>query len=144
MRFAFLLLPWLEFFTLIELGVRTSALTAIGYAIITAVIGLGILQRQGRGMFERLREVQEGRIVGPQLLIDDMSLGLAGLLLVFPGLVSDCAALLVILGPVWHRLQRALAGQQPEVYKPEWEAGGHATIEGDFRRLDDDDKPVTD
>jgi len=138
MRFVFLLLPWLELFTLIELGIRTSALTAIGYVLLTAAIGLGILRRQGRGMFERLRAGQDGRIVGPQLLIDDMSLGLAGLLLVFPGMITDFAALLVMIGPVRRRLRRTLSGPQPEVYAPERDAGGRATIEGDFRRLDDE------
>jgi len=137
-RFVFLLLPWLELFTLIELGIHTSALTAIGYVLVTAVIGLGILQRQGRGMFERLRQAQDGRIVGPQLLIDDMSLGLAGLLLIFPGVITDIAALLVMIGPVRRRLLRAFAGPQPEVYIPERDAGSHETIEGDYRRLDED------
>jgi len=138
MRFVFLLLPWLELFTLIELGIHTSALFAIGYVLLTAVIGLGILRRQGQGMFERLRAGQDGRIVGPQLLIDDMSMGLAGLLLVFPGMITDFAALLVMIGPVRRRLQRALGAPQPEIYTPERDVGGHATIEGDFRRLDDE------
>lgn len=138
MRFLFLLLPWLELFTLIELGIRTSALTAIGYVLLTVVLGLAILQRQGRGMFERLRAGQDGRIVGPQLLLDDMSLGLAGLLLMFPGMISDAAALIVMIGPLRRRLLRAVQGPQPEVYVPERDAGGHETIEGDYRRLDDD------
>lgn len=138
MRFTFLLLPWLELFILIELGVQTGALTAIGYVLFTGLVGLWILQRQGRGIFERLREGQDGRIVGPQLLIDDMSLGLAGLLLLFPGVITDCMALLVIIGPLRRRLLRAFAGHLPEAYKPEQDKPGCATIEGDFRRLDDD------
>ena len=141
MRFAFLLLPWLELLTLIELGIQTSALTAIGYIAMTAIVGLGILQRQGRELFERLRTRQDGHIVGPQLLVDDMFLGLAGLLLVFPGMITDCIALLVIIGPVRRRLLRAIGGSQPEVLGPEQDAGGGATIEGDFRRLDDDETP---
>ena len=140
MRFAFLLLPWLELLTLIELGIQTSALTAIGYLAFTAIVGLGILQRQGRELFERLRKRQDGHIFGPQLLVDDMFLGLAGLLLVFPGLITDCIALLVIIGPVRRHLLRALIGQ-PGVPGPEQDAGGGATIEGDFRRLDDDETP---
>jgi UPF0716 protein FxsA len=138
MRFVLLLLPWLELFTLIELGIRTSALTAIAYVVVTIGLGLAILQRQGRGMFERLKEGQDGRIVGPQLLIDDMSLGLAGLLLIFPGMISDVAALVVMIGPLRRRLLRVVQGRQPEAYAPERDEGGHETIEGDFRRLDDD------
>ena len=83
MRFFIMLLPWLELFTLIQLGVQTSALTALAYVLGTVFIGMAMLQRQGRGMFERLRQAQEGRIMGPQLLLDDMAMGLAGLLLIF-------------------------------------------------------------
>ena len=79
-----MLLPWLELFTLIQLGIETSALTAIGYVLATLALGILVLQRQGQGMFERLREAQEGRIIGPQLLLDDMAMGLAGLLLITP------------------------------------------------------------
>ena len=43
-------------------------------------------------MFERLRQTQEGRIMGPQLLLDDMAMGLAGLLLMIPGMITDFAA----------------------------------------------------
>ena len=56
MRFLVFLLPWLELFTLIELGIETSALTALGYVLLTFVLGMAILQRQGWGMFERLRD----------------------------------------------------------------------------------------
>ena len=34
MRFIILLLPWLELFTLIQLGINTSALTAIALSLI--------------------------------------------------------------------------------------------------------------
>lgn len=139
MRFAFMLLPWLELFTLIQLGVKTSAMTAIGYVILTVFIGVAILQRQGRGMFERLRQGQEGRIVGPQLLIDDMSMGLAGLLLIFPGMITDAAAVIVLIGPLRRRLLRVFSGPQPEAYVPEQDTTGHTTLEGDYRRLDDDE-----
>ena len=48
MRFAIMLLPWLELFTLIELGIKTSALTALMYVFTTLLLGLAIVQRQGR------------------------------------------------------------------------------------------------
>ena len=38
MRVFFMLLPWLELFTLIQLGVETSALTAIFYVLFTFVV----------------------------------------------------------------------------------------------------------
>lgn len=141
MRLLIVLLPWLELFTLIQLGVATSALTALGYVFFTLVLGLAILQRQGQGMFERLRQSQQGRIVGPQLLLDDMAMGLAGLLLMVPGLISDFAALIVVIGPLRRRLAGWILGPQPEPYAPERDREEHVTIDGQFRRVDEENKP---
>ncbi|MCB1696068.1 MAG: FxsA family protein [Halioglobus sp.] len=138
MRLFIFLLPWLELFTLIELGIKTSALTALGYVLLTGVLGMAVLQRQGQGMFERLRQSQQGRLVGPQLLLDDMALGLAGVLLMIPGMISDLAALIVVIGPLRRRLARWILGPQAEPYAPERDPAGEVTIEGQFRRLDDE------
>ncbi len=140
MRFLLILLPWLELFTLIQLGIETSALTALAWVLLTLFLGLALLQRQGRDMFEHLREEQQGRVLGPQLLLDDMALGLAGLLLIVPGLLTDFAALLVVLGPLRRRLARAILGPQPERFRPGREEGTGETIEGTYRRIDDERK----
>ena len=137
MRYIILLLPWLELFTLIQLGVETSALTALGYVLLTAVVGVWLLRRQGQGMFQRLREAQQGAVLGPQLLLDDMALGLAGLLLIVPGMISDFAALLVLVGPLRRKLQRWFGGPQPQPLRPESEKSGPTTLEGEYRRLDE-------
>jgi len=138
MRFLLMLLPWLELFTLIELGIETSALTALAYVLFTIVLGVAVLQRQGRGMFERLRQSQEGRVIGPQLLLDDMAMGLAGLLLIVPGMITDLFALIVVIGPLRRRLAKWLMGPQPEPYVPEQDRQPHVTLEGQFRRVDDE------
>jgi UPF0716 protein FxsA len=67
-----------------------------------------------------------------------MALGLAGLLLMIPGLISDLAAVIVVIGPLRRRLARWLLGPQPEPYAPERDPAGHVTIEGQYRRVDDD------
>ena len=137
MRVFIMLLPWLELFTLIQLGVETSALTALFYVLATFVLGVAVLQRQGRGMFERLRQSQEGRVIGPDLLLDDMWLGFAGLLFIFPGMISDFIAIVVMIGPLRRALARWLGGSQPEAYVPTRDSASHEAIEGDFRRVDD-------
>ena len=138
MRFFIMALPWLELFTLIQLGVETSALTALAWVFGTLFLGILVLQRQGQGMFERLREAQEGRVLGPQLLLDDMAMGLSGLLLIIPGLITDAAALVVMIGPLRRRLARWMLGPQPEPYRPERDDSDHVTLEGNYRRVDDD------
>jgi UPF0716 protein FxsA len=140
MRLIIMLLPWLELFTLIQLGVETSALTALGYVFITFALGIMVLRWQGMDMFERLRGMQGGRVLGPQMLMDDMATGLAGLLLMFPGMISDVAAVLVLIGPLRRRLaSRFYRGERAEAYRPQrdQQANEHTTIEGSFQRLDD-------
>lgn len=132
-----MLLPWLELFTLIELGIKTSALTAIAYVFATLFLGLALLQRQGKGLFERLRQAQDGRVIGPQLLVDDMAIGFAGLLFMFPGMITDILALVTLVGPLRRRLAQALLGTRA-VTPPERSREASATIEGEFRRVDDD------
>lgn len=138
MRVAILLLPWLELFTLIELGIKTSALTAIAYVFVTVFVGLAILRRQGRGIFERLRQGQDGRILGPELLLDDMAMGFAGLLLMVPGMITDLFALIVVVGPLRRRLARAILGPQTVVRMARRSAGPNETIEGVYRHVNDD------
>lgn len=137
MRFFLMLLPWLELLTLIQLGVETSALTALAYVFATFVLGVLLLQRQGMDMFQRLRDSQQGGIVGPALLLDDMAVGVAALLLLFPGLISDFAAIIVLIGPLRRRLSRWWTGPQPEPYRPDRDQDSHTTIEGSYRRVDD-------
>ena len=138
MRFAVLLLPWLELLTLIELGVRTSALTALAYVFATALLGMAMLQRQGLGIVERLRQAQYGRTIGADILLDDMAMGFAGILLMIPGILTDLIAILVLIGPLRRRLARAWVPPSPAVYVPEQDTGPHQTIEGEFHHVDDD------
>ena len=91
-------------------------------------------------MFERLRQGQDGRLIGHELLLDDMAMGFAGLLLMIPGMITDLAALVVIIGPLRRRLAHALLRPQPTVYNPKRGVGSHETIEGTFRRVDDENR----
>jgi UPF0716 protein FxsA len=144
MRFFIVLLPWLELFSLIELGVKTSALTAIAYVLITLLVGWTILQRQGRGMLERLRQARGGGGIGPEFLRDDMAMGFAGLLLMIPGMITDVIAIVVMAGPLRRRLVNLLQDSSTE---NRWSARvarerktDRDVIEGDFKRVVDEDK----
>ena len=104
MRLFLLLLPWLELFTLIQLGVATSALAALAYVFLTFVAGLALLRLQGRDLFNRLREAQEGRLeqvehVAQARRQNRVKMDTWPLLdIVHPDFLSDSSALLRILG----------------------------------------------
>lgn len=141
MRIILMLLPWLELLTLIELGVRTSALTAMAYVLFTVIVGMAILRRQGKAILDRLRQAQYGRAISPDWLLDDMAMGLVGLLLIVPGLITDFIAVLVLIGPLRRRLARALSGPNTEKYRREPSGAERHVIEGDFHRVDDKKVP---
>ena len=140
MKLFLMLLPWLELFTLIQLGIETSALTALAYVMVTIVVGVMVLRWQGMELFNRLRETQQGAVLGPRLLKDDMSVVLAGLLLIVPGMISEIAAVIVLIGPLRRRLARMVFGPEPEIYAPERDNQAHTTIDGDFKRVDEAEK----
>ncbi|GHD37876.1 FxsA family protein [Halioglobus pacificus] len=140
MKLFLMLLPWLELFTLIQLGIETSALTALAYVMVTIVVGVMVLRWQGMELFNRLRETQQGAVLGPRLLKDDMSVVLAGLLLIVPGMISDIAAVIVLIGPLRRRLARMVFGPEPEIYAPERDNQAQTTIDGDFKRVDEAEK----
>ena len=148
MRLLLLLYPWLELLSLIQLGIETSALTALGWVAAMILLGTVMLRQVGLANLNRLRQAQAGRVVpvAQQLLLDDMAVTVAALLLIVPGLVSDALALVFLIGPLRRWLGRLLGvgaaatthtpGSGPD---PERPGRGPVTLEGEYRRLDDDE-----
>ncbi|WP_439100571.1 FxsA family protein [Congregibacter sp.] len=138
MRWIFILLPWMELFTLIQLGARIGALQAMLYVLATFLLGLTILRMQGMEIVNKLRAVQSGgaAMLPQRLLADELAMGLAGLLLIVPGLITDGIAVLVLFGPLRRKLFAALGGKEDP--GPAYRPRPGDPIEGEFRRLDDD------
>jgi len=142
MRWFFILLPWMELFTLIQLGGRIGAVEAMLYVLATFFVGLAILRAQGMEIVNKLRAAQGGPAVVPQqLLVDELALGLAGLLLIVPGLITDFLAVIVLLGPLRRRVFAALGGTVQSAgsqSRPNDPMSPGDPIEGEFRRLDEE------
>jgi UPF0716 protein FxsA len=145
MPWIFILLPWIELWTLIELGSATSGLFALGYVFLTMVVGVGLIRRQGEGMMARIQQQQaQGGILSPEWMMDDLALVGSGLLPMIPGMVTDLLAIIFAIGPVRRGLARLLGikvrAQSPDS-APGFDAdpgdGPSNTIEGEYRRLDD-------
>ncbi len=149
MPWIFLLLPWIELWTLIELGSEIGGLSAVLYVFATLVLGLSLLRRQGLAMARKMQQEYGGRFIGPQLLMDDMAIVSCGLLLMVPGLITDFLGLLCLVGPLRRRLLGVLVGNSAAHsghaggYSSHTDAGGQQrppggdTLEGEFKRLDD-------
>ena len=142
MPWIFLLLPWLELWTLIELGSATSGLFALAYVFLTMVIGVGLIRRQGEGMMARIQQQQaQGGMLSSEWMMDDLALVGSGLLLMIPGMVTDSLAIIFAIGAARRGLARLLGIKtvrvQPTMREQGQDADSSQTIEGEFRRLDD-------
>lgn len=152
MRWFLLCLPWIELFTLIWLSEQIGTLTAMAYIFITGFLGLSIVRLQGMEILARLRSAQ-GQVIVDQWLTAEFAVGLAGLLLLIPGLLTDTLALLVFIAVLRRRLgvRRAWfapprrGSARPGARRSTARRGATAsaqrpaqTLEGEFRRLADD------
>lgn len=128
----FLLTPLVEMYMLIEVGSRIGAWPTIGLVVLTAVIGVALLKRQG---LRTLRSAQD-RLAGGEVpaaeVVEGLLLAVAGALLLTPGFATDAAGFLALVPAVRARVaRRVLNSFAPEL-------GGVAegrTFEGNSTRL---------
>ncbi|HOP77439.1 MAG TPA: FxsA family protein [Thermogutta sp.] len=95
-----------ELATLLWLGSYAGWLLALGEILVTLLLGLGIIRWVGVFSFTgtpRLPPIDGFLIVAP---IDALVLLVAGVLLMLPGLVTDCLGLLLVFLPTRRLLLR--------------------------------------
>ena len=131
----FVVFPILELWVLIRVGVAIGAGLTIGLVVLSAMLGIAILNRQGFRTLARVRaRVARGEEPSAAVL-DGMVLALAGLLLVIPGFVSDLLALLMLIpAPRAWLVRRLLAAAQPPRGAPAQRSS--RVIEGEYERED--------
>ncbi|MEK9920815.1 MAG: FxsA family protein [Luminiphilus sp.] len=100
MRWVLFLYPWLELWSLIELGGQTTPLISLGWVLAMLMLGGAMVRWAGRNSLQRLAHARSGGMLVQQLVLTDFALILSGLLLAIPGLISDCLALLIWIKPL--------------------------------------------
>jgi UPF0716 protein FxsA len=100
MRGVLFLYPWLELWSLIELGGQTTPLISFGWVLAMLMLGGAMVRWAGRNSLQRLSQARSGGTLAQELVMADFALILSGLLLAVPGLISDCLALLIWIKPV--------------------------------------------
>lgn len=133
-RLLLLVVPLVELAGLILLGQRVGVGYTLLWVLVSGVLGVGIIQRQGWGMVQRL-QAQMARNASPFAVLKSGMWGvLAGVLLVFPGLVTDLLAIPALLMALTHRrASRAGEPDGPRVYRN----GDHDVIEGEWQAQDE-------
>jgi UPF0716 family protein affecting phage T7 exclusion len=129
LRLILLSIPLIELAGLIVLGQAIGVGFTLLWVLVSGILGVAVIQSQGWSMLQRLqaRMAHDSSPFG--VLKSGMWGVLAGLLLVFPGVLTDAAALPCLL-LAWRHRGKPLPGEPggPGV----WREGEHTIIEGEW------------
>ena len=127
--------PLVELYVLIEVGSRIGALTTIALSIFTAVLGAWLVRMQGLSVLFRVQQ-SLARGEPPALEMAEGALLLvAGVMLLFPGFITDGLGFALLIPPLRRWLVLRLFRVRPG--PPGSGSGGTTTIrviEGEYRR----------
>ncbi|MCD5328116.1 FxsA family protein [Chromobacterium piscinae] len=133
-----LIYPFAEIAALVALADRIGGLAVFLLVVLSSMLGLWMLRNQKLGALLTLGSVmRQGDKVSLYSLLWPLRYALAGLLFLLPGLLSDLAAILLLLplkGPdISPRTSSAGPSAGP--------AGNGDIIEGEFKRVDETTPP---
>ena len=143
MKWLLFLYPWLELWSLIELGTQTSATSAMLWVFGAGVLGIGLFRLAGRQTLEHLQQAQREGVLSQQLLMGNVSRFVAGVLLIIPGLISDVLAVAVLIAPLRMLLAKLLVGGSINAQHNPYQGQGQGESLGFYtgpghRRFEDD------
>ena len=143
----FLSIPLVEIYFLIKIGSWIGALPTVLLVVVTAVLGAALVRYQGFATLQRLQmTLARGEMPAIEML-EGVILLVAAVLLLTPGFFTDVIGFACLL-PALRRalalwgLKRAMVdptGQGPFGSSP-GSGPGQRTIEGEFRRDDENDR----
>ena len=128
---AFLLIPLMELYVLIQVGAQIGALSTIALCIFTAALGAFLLRLQGLITLKRVRErIDHGEMPATDL-IEGFILLISGLLLLTPGFVTDVLGFLCLIPGLRTRIATAILTRALIIHGS---AAGRRTVivEGEF------------
>lgn len=152
-----LAIPLVELAIIIKVGGMIGVLPTIGLLLGMGVLGTIVLRHQGITVLRNAEAALQAGRMPVDTALDGIGLMLAGALLLLPGLVSDVLGLLLLVPTIRRLLIRWIfgavlrsgavrvdtmtirRGRRPP--GAEGRPGGPVVIDGEYERLDDDDKP---
>ena len=138
-------------YLLIEVAGYIDTLPTIGLVMLTAVIGVALLKRQGLATLTRgVGRLNQGQLPA-QEMAEGLLLAIAGALLITPGFITDTVGFLLLFPPTRQLIAARLLknvtvvgaeasfhaharGPGPDGARPTPGQDGPVTIEGDFER----------
>jgi UPF0716 protein FxsA len=144
MNWLLFIYPWLELWSLIELGSQTTSATAILWVLGAGILGIALFRFAGRQALEQLQQAQREGVLSQQLLIGNVAQLVTGVLLIVPGLISDALAVVVLIAPLRILLAKLLFGRSANTQSAHYqEQGGSSSFRMDAGNNRFDDGGVT-
>ncbi len=137
--------PLVELYVLIEVGSEIGALSTILLSIFTAILGAALVRLQGVSVLLRVQQTL-ARGEAPALeMLEGAVLMVAGVMLLFPGFITDAMGFLMLVPPLRRQLILAVLKRSGAMGPA---PGGHTDgegeeirrvtiIQGEYRREDD-------
>jgi UPF0716 protein FxsA len=139
----FVVVPVLELFLLIRVGMWIGAGWTVLLVLTTALVGVTLLRWQGIATLARgVERLQQGQVPAGEM-VEGMLLAVAGGMLLTPGFITDAAGFLLMLRPARQRISQFLLSRLriyavgPPGGTPPPAGGRGRIIDGDFERRDD-------
>lgn len=107
---ALLALPFVELALLLKLGALTDWKVPLLAVVVMAGAGIALIRSIGWLTFRQFQEELEHHRVPGNAILDTLCLFLAGLLFLFPGILTDFLGLLLLMPPTRFLVKRAVVG----------------------------------
>ena len=102
----FIIIPLVEMLLLFEVADIIGGVSTLGMVVLTAVIGVQILKRQGLSTLSRANQRLQSGELPAQEIVEGMLLAGAGALLLTPGFITDCLGFIFLTDPLRRPIAR--------------------------------------
>ncbi|HEX4414378.1 MAG TPA: FxsA family protein [Lacipirellulaceae bacterium] len=101
-----LLLPVVEIYLLVAIGHATSYWVPFAIVIGSMLAGTAVVRHHGLRAFQRVRQDMAARQMPADSLLDAFLILVAGLLLIFPGVLTDLVGIALLVPPLRSLMKR--------------------------------------
>ena len=98
--FLFIFIPIIEISIFITIGSNIGILNTIGIILLTALVGIFLVRRQGMSLLFNARQNMMQGVMPTEEIKGGIFLLISGLLLITPGFFTDCIGFAMFLKPV--------------------------------------------
>ncbi len=138
--FVFLLLvPLVELALFVTIVREIGALSTIGLYLLSAAVGIILIKYQWVNALQAGYKIQRTRHVPLSPLFDSLSLAVAGILLLLPGLFSDLLAFTLII-PMLREMWRQFFIKRLNIQ--EMTTAENYVIDAEFRRVEEENERI--